>query len=309
LDEIREHWQQICMELSPERGAGDPWGFYQRRLITLAEIYQVLDPTATATLPPEAVAEKRTVVEALLEQAGKIPRAFAGFRATSSLTLAEARRICRPGDKQSVRAALQEALTAAHNIQDPNFAATVTARVNAMRLRWWPQDYEDLDALAAARELADDPEAVRFTAIHRPGESFALRSTDPGKVVIPNAIREMLGLNTLAQVFDRLPADLNRLNPEINTPDPEMPPLVAARLSAELVARNDLDSNKRIKRLQEIVPVAARDPKMLDIVLARLLLLAQPQGDTLKALADITARYLPPAGSGDNPVSIQGMPS
>ncbi len=309
LDGICDRWQKLSMELSPERGAGDSWGFYQRRLVALAEIYQTIDPQAPASQPPAAVAAKKTAVDALLEQAGMIPRAFAGFRATSSLALAEARRLCQPQDTQKVRSALQEALSAAHNIQDPNFCATVTARVNAMRLRWWPAKYEDLDAIAAARELADDPDSARFAAVHRPGESFGLRSTDSNKVVIPDSLRQAMGFAALAQVYDRLTADLNRLNPEINLPDPEMPPLVAGRLSAELLARRDLPASERIKRLQEIVPVAARDPKILDTVLARLLLLAQPQGAALQAVAQITSRYLPPAGSGDNPVPIQGMPA
>ena len=182
---------------------------------------------------------------------------------------------------------LQEALAAAQNIQDSVFRARSTAQVNAMMRRWWPMpDLPDLKDVVAKFSL--HPGAVEFTALHIVGEKFPLREKGPDKLPLDGALLEGKTLSYFAEAF-RLPlADFVAANAgkgwdadtllmdgtEINVPDPEFAPLVAARLAAEVVAADWLFPNEKRAMIQSLVIMAIHDRTAMDAVLARLLLAA-----------------------------------
>jgi hypothetical protein len=290
LDARREDALQRSLKLQDARYQGDTWGVHKRRLSSLAQAYSVLP-------------DGRAVAGDLLEKAVNLPRGFAGFMYSSFLNLAEAARVCGLEDSLSVGSILQEALATAQNIQDSVFCARSTARVNAMMRRWWPMpDIPDLKDVVAKFRLQSG--ATEFTALHVVGEKFLLRENSPDKLPLDGALLQGKTLSDLAEAF-RLPlADFVAANAgqgwdantvltdgtEVNVPDPEFAPLVAARLAAEVAAADWLFPNEKRAMIQSLVMPAHHDRTALDTVLARLLLAAVP-GDL-----DLLERLLPLAG-------------
>jgi hypothetical protein len=124
----------------PTRGTGDAWGMHRRRLAALAEAYSQYPAGGSdpADLAARAVA---------------VGQGFAGIIAPAHLTLAETASVAAPRDSSSmIERALAAAEEAAHNIQDATFCARTTARVTAMRERWWsepPLDPADVAVVIA----------------------------------------------------------------------------------------------------------------------------------------------------------------
>jgi hypothetical protein len=173
---------------------------------------------------------------------------------------------------------------------------------------WWralPLD-EPLRPLVAA--FARDPGAARFAARHEVGESFALRTDAQQRLPVPGWARGACTLEAVARMHARSVAELARLNAprgwhaddpipvgaEVDVPDPEFTPLLAARLAAEVLAADRQLPDWRAALIQLLVPTAASDPTALSVVLARLLLAARPSDPGVLAdLADSVARYVP----------------
>ncbi len=253
--------------LRESRWESDSWGNHSRRFACLAEC--------------AAVALKdQTLGEVLLNEAAVLPVGFAGYQAPASLTLAEANKIVRPGDAPSLSAALIQARSSAHNVQDPGFCARTTARVNAMRDIWWAGPMEDLTGVLD--EFIRDPFARRFAPIHRVAEDFEARPNTEERIVL-DEIRNARTLTDLARNVFHLPVSaFERLNPgvpqdisaveTIAVPDPKFAPLLAARFSAELLSCTDLPDDVRILYLARLVPIALANATTLDLVLARLTL-------------------------------------
>ena len=109
-------------------------------------------------------------------------RGFAGITAPATLTLAETVSIAVPDDTSPViERALTAAEEAAHNIQDATFSARTTARVAAMRERWWPRPPLPSDQVAAViGRLSRDRSAPEFSAVHVVGEPYSHRDRSPG---------------------------------------------------------------------------------------------------------------------------------
>lgn len=289
LELTRDQALEEARKLTFERGPGDSWGAYSRRLFSLAQAFSVL-------LGRHAEASE------LLDTALQLPYGFAGFQSLTCLALAEAIQVCRPGDEAGVAQALAAAQRAAHNIQDAVFCARRTARVNAMRERWWRPGF---DVVSAARRLRQDPAAPEFAAMHCVGEAYEHRSGQE-KLPLPDGLRQANTLQALAQAYDRPPADIQRLNPGwaldeplppgtwVNIPDaPGFPALIAARFAAEALVAPALSDEERMALIQSLVPVAAINPTALDTVLARLALAARPTDSALlDSLGQLAARSL-----------------
>jgi hypothetical protein len=192
---------------------------------------------------------------------------------------------------------LDAALQAAHNIQDPIFCARSTARWNAMYELWWRSD--GFDVTAQARQLAEDPSAPAFAALHRVGESYFYRLDH----LLPLPwLGQDTTLRALADIYQRPVAEFQRLNSEwgwapetplsaetlVRVPDPGFAPLLAARFAAESLVAPALGQQDRVRLIQILVPVAVSDMTALDTVLARLLLAARPSDPAvLDALAKL----------------------
>jgi hypothetical protein len=271
LDSYRQKVQDAARGIDPGRGKGDPWGFHLRRLTALAEVYSI-------------ALERHAEATELLEQALGLPYGFAGFRARACLTLADAVRICRPQDSQSIDRAMRGALSAAHNIQDYCFCARTTAQVNAMAKRWRP----GFDPQQVIRELTQNPASPQFCGLHTVGEAYELR-IEWNKIPIPP---EALVANTfpdLAEIYGLDPKELEEVNAgaiaaekEVNIPSPEFTPLLAARFGAEALASPAVPSSARVALIQKLVPLAVGDRTALDTVSGRLLLAAAAAGTQLQ---------------------------
>jgi hypothetical protein len=260
--------------LHQERWKGDTWGNHCRRYAGLAE-------AAARAFGDQALAGE------LLTQAMDLPQGFAGFQSLASLTLAEAWRVCWPGDTHSAGVVLQAARRSAHNIQEPSFCARTTAWVNAMCERW-----ATIPGGALAGTIirfARNPQTREFAPFHRIGEAYVERA--PGKERLDmKQIREASTLSRLAtkEIFDIPVAELERLNPEFSRdqplpvglevaiPDSGFPAVLAARLSAEVLADGGLSTDTKADLVRMLVPVAVVNPTALDVVLSRLLLASSP---------------------------------
>jgi hypothetical protein len=237
----------------------------------------------------------RTTGSALVSSANGITGGFAGFTAPAYLTLAEAASIVGAdgGDMDWVRWSLNYAARAAHNIRDPVHCARVTARVAAMRARWWPGPAPAQLPEVVAR-LQTDPSASEFAALHVVGESFTFREIDD----LPAGTRTARTLRELAGVYARPLGAFVRLNAgcdpdeplasglSVNVPDPGFPPLLAARLSAAPLTHNPAttpaggtgSTEPAEALIRRLVPVAGGDATALSTTLSRLLL-ATPTDD------------------------------
>lgn len=271
LERLRKGTLDESEHLSAERGQGDPWARYLRRLATLAEAH-------ARQLGADQKAQE------MLDRALALSFGFAGFRAQACLTLAEAIRVCRPDDQAAVRLALEDALRAAHNIQEQSFCALSTARVHAMRRRWWDAEF---DAAEVAQRLARTRDAPEFCPIHLAGEAYELREQGPTKLPNPKDWFSMQTLRDLSDVFRCHEEDLLRLNrsegwdldtplPQgaaVNIPDPAFAPLLAARLAAEALAT--LPEAQLSETLRRLLQLARPDATAMSTVAARLLLADQ----------------------------------
>jgi hypothetical protein len=280
LDAYREHVETVARELVPDDSRGDSWGSYNRRLAALAQVYQLLDETGTR--------------DDLLQLAVDLHFGFAGFTAPARLTLAETIRACG-GEDWTARTMLDAAKASAHNVQEPTFCAQTTSRVNAMRERWWGSVPIGAQLGDVIQELCQHPEDRRFAAMHRAGESYPQRGSGGSYIPLPPWAIGANSLGELARLYGRPVEAFERLNPGldpdqpplppwIDVPDPEMAPLVAARLAAEALVV-DLAAEERVNLLWSLVPVAAANPTALDTVLSRLLV----AGATLLSSASLDA--------------------
>jgi len=283
-------------QLSPTRGRSDTWGRYKRLLGGMAEAEALLGAQVGAT-------SREWLLTALT-----LPYGYAGYQAPACLTLAEAIRICQPAEAQDwIQRSLTSAQQAAHNVQEGAFCARTTARVNALRTRWWPQPA--LPVREAIQMLRTTPRSERFAALHYVGEPYAMRGQPPQSFPLPRQVLNADTLNKLAAAYQRGLPEFQRLNRDwqpdtpipdgtlINVPDPGMAPLLAARLAAEALVAPELDPTERITLIRALVSVAATNPTTLDTVLARLLLAAQPSDPTilrrLAALVPLPAAAAP----------------
>jgi hypothetical protein len=288
-----------------EESGGDSWGSHTRRLAVLAEAYHVLGQQ-------DIPGASQAVVD-LFALARQLHFGFAGFQAPAWLTLAEAIRVCG-GSPANVSQVLDKAAESAHNVQDPTFCALTTARYNALRVLWWgsaPAAYdtvaiaaalhpsEDIlrhqtdpggfDVDAAVEALCREPNRPPFTSLHRVGETYEGRGGRGNFAPTPDWASNATTLSALARLYGFFEAEFRRLNPGLGAdtpldqaqvplicvPDPEFPPLLAARMAAEALAFVS-NREERIRLIQRLIPIAAANPTALDAVLARLVLAAHP---------------------------------
>jgi hypothetical protein len=256
----------------PRRGEGDVWGTHRRRLIAHAE-------AAARLYPSERLAAD------IAANAIAITGGFTGFTAPMCLTLAE-------GVSVAIRSGpppedlFERALDAAHNVLDPVFCARTTARVNAMRTRWWPgPQAADLPGVAA--RLAGYPAAAEFSAVHTVGDQYSRRyREDSGTLPIRAArtprevaaayqfpLPDLLAAGQPAAWTGDDPLPPGTL---LTIPDPGMPPLIAARIAGAALAaglRSELNWATAATTIRRVTPVAASEPAAaLATTLARLLL-------------------------------------
>ena len=275
--------QAATLPPSPIRGEGDVWGTHRRRLAALAEAYHWF-PTGEAK-PADLAA-----------RAVAIGPGFAGITAPACLTVAETASVAAPGDTLLAERALAAAEQAAHNIQDFTFCARTTARVAAMRERWWPSPPLDAPNVAAViGRLSQDRTDPEFNAMHVVGENYRHRESG-GRTLMP---RQMLTANTLEElstVYQRPVEEFLRHNQgrgwapdqqlpggtRVNVPDPGFPPLLAARLSAAVLA-GGAPGPALAARLRHLVPVTGADVTALGTVLTRLLFCSPTQDVQLLA--------------------------
>jgi hypothetical protein len=289
--------------LDREAGPTDLSGGYKRRLAAYAETLHLVVRTGD-TLP-------------LLDRARQLNVGFAGYGMPAFLALAEAVHICWPENQGLLDAALHSATTSAHNINDETFCARSTARCNAMRELWWqPGGIPDL--LGAARRLLKDRTAPEFAALHRVGEPYQGRQQEY-RLPLLHASNAWT-LQALADLFKQPLAEFQRLNrdqgwaadeplsygTEVRVPDPEMPPLLAARFAAGALALPSLSPPARAELIRSLLPTAAANPTALDTVLARLVLADPPPGGQLQAIVARFNAYL--AGSRQPGAQPPGIP-
>jgi hypothetical protein len=290
LATLEDRTQQSVVEvqnLSPERGEGDPWAHPLRRLVILAEIHHYI-----LGQPGKA--------QQLLEEAVSLgfDRNFAGFRAPACLTLAEGLRVCGQDSAPAIEGALDAALAAAHNVQDPQFCARATAQVNAMRIRWWPAAPGGIDPAQTIERLIRDPLAPEFQPLHTVGEKYHHRVDLPTSMPLPDWLQQATALHDILACYDingeaavdvvvklnpKLPPHAGQVLPvgqHVSIPDPGFAPLLAARLAAEVLRAEELPRRERAWLIQRLAPVAQSNLTALDTVAARLLMAAMP-GDAL----------------------------
>lgn len=261
--------------LSPGRGQGDTWGRYKRLLAALAQAQAVLGADVGAPS------------EELLHEALMLHYGFAGYQAPACLAIAEAIRVCRPRAEENwIIWSLDSAQEAAHNIQEGTFCARMTARVNAMRSRWWSRPIVNLhDEIRALRE---QPHSERYASLHIVGHTYVGRGGPPQSFPLPDRVLRANTLAMLASAYQRGLPEFLRLNrawqPDepildgttVQVPDPGLAPLLATRLAAEALADASLSAAERAALIRSLVPVAAANPTTLDTLLARLLLAERP---------------------------------
>jgi hypothetical protein len=222
---------------------------------------------------------------------------YAGFQYAARLAMAESALIC--GKPELSKDLLYGAEVAAQNIQDAVFCLRSTARVQALKTTWWTHPLENLDD--AIETLATDLENARFASHFVRGQTFHLREDTEEKVALPPLAYSAQSLDEIGLLFRCSRAELERLNPDLSpenavvrVPDAELPQMIATRLAAEVLidpAMRHLD--QRLRLILQLVPVVADDPSRLDILLARLLLLAARQiaPDQLAQISEILARH------------------
>ena len=267
-----------------DREGSDIWAHHKRMLLAHAQALGWL--LGDAALAGQALHEAQSLADS----------GFAGYQAPACLAMAEALWVCAQGGPQfaaQIEQSLAWAQSAAHNVQDPTFCARMTARVNAMRRHWWPGFAPD----DRARQLDEAAYRPEFNALHLVGHRYVGRRDDA--LELPAWASDDSSFDALHRLYQRPKADFLRLNghdrplqqgDEVTVPDPGLVPHLAARLSAEVLARGgqaDL-SPRHMQLLRRLVPFAVQSPTALDSVLARLVL-AQGRRGTPVAMAEVEA--------------------
>jgi hypothetical protein len=280
---------------SPMRGQGDVWAIHKRRLAALAEAYTRLPGGGP------------TAIELVSVALGLAP-GFAGFAAPASLTLAETSSVVAPDNTLWIDQALTAAEASAHNIQDATFCARTTARVTAMRERWWPAP---TSLTAAIDNLVRDPSDPGLGATHIIGERYVHREA-ASRVQLPVRMVNAETLRDLADVYQRSLPEFQRFNEDlgpddrlpagtrVSVPDPGFPPLLAACLAAAVLTEGPPGAELSAL-VRHLVPIAGVDVTAQCTVLTRLLL-CSPTDDAqlleeLHRLVRDTATATPDGGS------------
>jgi hypothetical protein len=185
---------------------------------------------------------------------------------------------------------VQAALVSAHNVQDPALCAQRTARVNAMRERWWPGPIPN--APAVLERFAADPLAAEFAPLHIVGEKYEQRRRDAEMLSVSDSILAAQTLEEVADVYQVPCAALRALNPapgpQVRIRDSGFAPLVAARLAAEALVLPGIAEDERGALIARLPPATADSPTAADTVLSRLLLAERPSDPgELEALTDL----------------------
>ncbi|WNM59729.1 zinc ribbon domain-containing protein [Candidatus Nitrospira allomarina] len=287
----------------PSRGRGDTWGHYKRLLGILAEALSV-------------VIGDTEIASNLVDLALDRPSGFAGYESPACLALAESALIAGPGAEDRIHKALQRASESAHCVQDPPFCARTTSRYNALAHEWRDQISMPVQATELAKRIdcfLKNPYAAEFGAVHIVGEAYLGRANPPVHLEIPSWAQKAATLRDLARFYERTLADFVRLNredirradeilpigTEVRVPDPEMSYLLASYLSALVIVTPGLDTAKRTRLIQSLVPMTVSSPTAIDTVLARLLLVARPDDPELFArLPDELKILMDDPGSG-----------
>jgi hypothetical protein len=272
------------MQLKPgrDREGSDIWAHHKRLMLGSAQ--------ALGWLLGESALADQVLQQALaLADSG-----FAGYQAPACWALTEAFHVCQPSSAQkSTSEALELAQRAAHNVQDPSFCARMTARVNAMRQKWW----QGFDLEERLRRLAEAGHLAEFAALHRVGHQYENRRKDA--LEFEPWVKDDRSFDSLQRLYQRPKADFLHLNggerpldagEEVAVPDPGFVPHIAARLAAEILAQagNAPVSAERLQLMRALVPYAVLSPTALDAVLTRLVL-AQARRATPPELAEAIA--------------------
>ena len=295
LDQAQQ-LQDQAMLLKPgrEREGSDTWARHKRLMLANAQAVGWL------------LGEQGLAGQVLHDALGLADSGFAGFQAPACLALAEAIRVCQPGNDAGVKEALDWAQRAAHNVQDPSFCARMTARVNAMRAYWWP--------LASVRErvgrLPDAAWLPEFAGLHRVLHDYDGRRDDA--LTLPDWALNADTFDALERLYQRPLDDFLALNggqhpldkrDVVAVPDPGFLPHLVARLAAEIlaVAESGMEPMQPLPWLRALVPHAVRSPTALDALLTRLVL-AQgrwdlPPDDRLADALDAVLAKRPTAGA------------
>ena len=301
LEQTRQQLLNEIAALRPNEGQTDSWSSLHRRASTLAEIYAL-------------ALDRRDQAADLLSLARGLPKGFAGFRALSALMLAQSTGLAAPNDRDARNAALTSATAASHRIQDQRFCLHVTAMVNAMRARW--ADIPDAELETIVGRFLDNPLADQFCAVHNVLEQFEYRAEDQQRfqaLPIEAEVRQAKTLREIAAAFEEDPQALVRVNgwiwpgpdgplteplqkgDEVNIPDPEFIPVLAARFAAEALVAAGLSAERRSMIIQRLVPVALPSATALDTVLGRLMLSTVQRPTEIPAM--LTALEVPAAPS------------
>jgi hypothetical protein len=248
----------------------DPLARTKRQLAALAESFWLLGRDGDCA--------------ALVQQSLPIlARGFAGFSAPACLTLAETIELTQASVPDALKRALEAALGAAHNVQDPLFCARITARVNAMRAAWWEKPF---DLPATVEQFCKEPDGAEFCPTHLAGEKFDQRS--PEGMGLTYELSTAGTLEQIEKAFGRRPGEVAALNPglprgqalergtPVRIPDPGFATWLAARFAGAALANTTLARGQRTAIIRSLVPLAAANPTALDTVLARLLLAERP---------------------------------
>lgn len=276
LQQLRDQACEAAARLHPLRTGSDLWGTHARRLAALAEVASLTGADAAQAA-------------LLLDQAHQLPYGYAGFQAVASLSVADADFIARPQHTEALDHALAAARRSAHNVQESRYCALSTARVATLSGRWRPGSVAGLPALV--RRFALEPGAQEFMPRLAVGEAFDQRNTGPEMLPLERPLREARCLDDVARHVLGLPCEeLLRCNggagardvlAEVAFPDPGFAPLLAARLSAELLGRRAELGPQLVPLLASLVTVASHDPTALNLVLSRLALGCAPQDPVL----------------------------
>jgi hypothetical protein len=287
LDAEIERLRAEIRNLAPARGRGDSWCGYRRSLAAVAEAVGVV---------------LKEDVSALLGEAMAIPRGYAGFQVPASLTVAETIAICAP--PSAADGELQEARTAAQNVQDLVFCARSLSRVNAFVENWWSVALNEMQLAATIDRFVRHPGTAEFCAVHIVGERYPDR-----RLLLPtNTLPQwLLGANTLAslaRVYQYPVAEVAAVNPGIDVdavlpadtrvrmPDARWATMLAAFLAARVMAAPAFTPDDRGRLIASLAIPAAPNPTALDTVLTRLLIVLRPTLDEeLTRLEQIIQQY------------------
>ena len=159
--------------------------------------------------------------------------------------------------------------------------------VNAVCSRWFDIAASELEA--TVDRFLDQPLQDEFCAVHRVLEEFEYRAQDQHAfpaLPIPDEVRHARTLREIAKAFDYDPGDIVKVNgwvwgdpdsalekdAEVNVPDPEFTPILAAQFGAEALVADGLSAEPEAGILQRLVPMALPNPTALNSVLGRLML-------------------------------------